>query len=93
MLVIATYAGYYWIKAGDIGLSRGDAYLIYGRAATFVDCRGLDLPGYERVFVRSSLSGTAWAPTIMSTTARIPGESCSRPARPLTRCCATSDAA
>ena len=49
VLVIATYAGYYWIKAGDIGLSRGDAYLIYGRAATFVDCRGLDLPGYERV--------------------------------------------
>jgi hypothetical protein len=49
MLVIATYGGYYWIKAGDVGLSRGDAYLIYGRAATIVDCRGLDLPKYERV--------------------------------------------
>jgi hypothetical protein len=49
ILVIATYSGYYWIKAGDVGLSRGDAYLIYGRAATFVDCRGLDLPDYERV--------------------------------------------
>jgi hypothetical protein len=49
MLVIATYAGYYWIKAGDVRLSRGDAYLIYGRAATIVDCRGLDLPDYERV--------------------------------------------
>jgi hypothetical protein len=49
MLVIATYAGYYWIKAGDVALSRGDAYLIYGRAATIVDCRGLDLPEYERV--------------------------------------------
>ncbi|HEV3134490.1 MAG TPA: hypothetical protein VG348_07270 [Acidimicrobiia bacterium] len=49
MLVIATYAGYYWIKDGDARLSRGDAFLIYGRAATFVDCRGLDLPNYERV--------------------------------------------
>ena len=49
VLVIATYAGYAWIKAGDVRLSRGDAYLIYGRAATFVDCRGLDLPDYERV--------------------------------------------
>jgi len=49
VLVIATYGGYYWIKAGDVRLSRGDAYLIYGRAATFVDCRGLDLPDYERV--------------------------------------------
>ena len=49
VLVIAAYGGYYWIKAGDVRLSRGDAYLIYGRAATFVDCRGLDLPDYERV--------------------------------------------
>ena len=49
MLVVATYAGYSWIKAGEVGLSRGDAYLLYGRAATFVDCRGLDLPDYERV--------------------------------------------
>jgi hypothetical protein len=49
MLVIATYAGYSWIKGGEVGLSRGDAYLIYGRAATFVECRGLDLPDYERV--------------------------------------------
>jgi len=49
MLVIATYSGYSWIKGGEVTLSRGDAYLIYGRAATFVDCRGLDLPNYERV--------------------------------------------
>ncbi|HEY4396403.1 MAG TPA: phospholipid carrier-dependent glycosyltransferase [Acidimicrobiia bacterium] len=49
MLVIATYGAYYWIKVGDARLSRGDAYLIYGRAATIVDCRGLDLPDYERV--------------------------------------------
>jgi len=49
VLVIATYSGYSWIKAGHVGLSRGDAYLIYGRAATFVNCRGLDLPDYERV--------------------------------------------
>jgi hypothetical protein len=43
------YAAYYRIRSGDVGFSRGDAYLIYGRAATFVDCRGLDLPDYERV--------------------------------------------
>ena len=49
VLVLATYGGYAWIKAGDVRLSRGDAYLIYGRAATFVDCRGLNLPDYERV--------------------------------------------
>jgi hypothetical protein len=48
-VVVGTYAGYYWIKAGDVSLSRGDAYLLYGRAATIVDCRGLDLPDYERV--------------------------------------------
>jgi hypothetical protein len=49
LLVIASYGGYYWIKDGKVSISRGDAYLIYGRAATFVDCRGLDLPDYERV--------------------------------------------
>lgn len=48
LVVLATYAGYYWIKAGDIGLSSGDAYLSYGRAATIVDCRTLDIPRYER---------------------------------------------
>jgi hypothetical protein len=47
--VIGVYGGYAWIKSGDVELSRGDAYLLYGRAATIVDCRGLDLPDYERV--------------------------------------------
>jgi hypothetical protein len=46
---VAGYAAHYWIRSGDVGFSRGDAYLSYGRAATFVDCRGLDLPDYERV--------------------------------------------
>jgi hypothetical protein len=46
---VGGYAAYYWIRSGDVGFARGDAYLIYGRAATFVDCRGLDLPDYERV--------------------------------------------
>lgn len=46
---VGGYAAYYWIRSGDVGFSRGDAYLIYGRAATIVDCRGLDLPDYERV--------------------------------------------
>jgi hypothetical protein len=49
VVVLVVYAGYSWIKSGDVGLSRGDAYLLYGRAATIVDCRGLDLPDYERV--------------------------------------------
>ena len=47
--VIGAYVGYAWIKSGDLSLSRGDVYLLYGRAATIVDCRGLDLPDYERV--------------------------------------------
>ncbi len=47
--VIGVYVGYAWIKSGDLSLSRGDVYLLYGRAATIVDCRGLDLPDYERV--------------------------------------------
>jgi hypothetical protein len=49
LVVVAIYAGHYTIRTGDVGLNRGDAYLIYGRAATIVDCRGLDLPDYERV--------------------------------------------
>jgi hypothetical protein len=46
---VGLYAGYYWVETGKVGLTRGDALLLYGRAATIVDCRGLDLPDYERV--------------------------------------------
>jgi hypothetical protein len=46
---VGGYAAYYFIRSGEVGFSRGDAYLLYGRSATFVDCRGLDLPNYERV--------------------------------------------
>jgi hypothetical protein len=46
--VVGAYGSYSWIKSGDFELSRGDAYLLYGRAATIVDCRGLDIPDYER---------------------------------------------
>lgn len=45
---VGMYAGYYWVETTRIGFNRGDALLLYGRAATIVDCRGLDLPGYER---------------------------------------------
>ncbi len=45
---VGAYMGYYWTQTGEVGLNRGDAYLLYGRAATIVDCRGLDLPDYER---------------------------------------------
>lgn len=46
---VGGYAAYNLVRSGAVALSRGDAYLLYGRAATFVDCRGLDLPDYERV--------------------------------------------
>ena len=48
-LPVGVYVGYYRVETGQIGLNRGDALLIYGRAATIVDCRGLDLPEFERV--------------------------------------------
>jgi len=48
LLVLAAYATYSWIKAGGTGLSGGDARLSYGRAATIVDCRALEIPRYER---------------------------------------------
>jgi Dolichyl-phosphate-mannose-protein mannosyltransferase len=48
-LPVGAYVGYYRIDTGRIGINRGDALLLYGRAATIVDCRGLDLPKYERV--------------------------------------------
>lgn len=48
VVVIGAYAGYSWVKSSDFALSSGDAYLSYGRAATIVDCRSLDMPRYER---------------------------------------------
>jgi hypothetical protein len=48
-LPVGTYAGYYWVEAGRFGINRGDVLLAYGRAATIADCRGLDLPDYERI--------------------------------------------
>lgn len=47
-VVVGAYGGYSWIKSGDVTLGSGDAYLAYGRAATIVDCRSLDIPSYER---------------------------------------------
>src|SRR5262249_57423290 len=46
--VIGAYCSYAWIKSCDFELSRGDAYLLYGPAATIRGCRGLDLPHYQR---------------------------------------------
>jgi hypothetical protein len=45
---VGAYAAYYRVETSRIGFNRGDALLFYGRAATIVDCRGLDLPDYER---------------------------------------------
>lgn len=46
---VGMYAAYYRVETTRFGFNRGDAQLLYGRAATIVDCRGLDLPDYERV--------------------------------------------
>lgn len=46
---VGLYAGYYWVETGRVGLTRGDALLLYGRAATIVDCDSIDLPDNERV--------------------------------------------
>jgi len=46
---IGVYVGYYRVETGTVGINRGDANLLYGRAATIVDCHGIDLPAYERV--------------------------------------------
>jgi hypothetical protein len=46
---VGAYVVYHRVDTGQFGINRGDALLAYGRAATIVDCRGLDLPRYERV--------------------------------------------
>ncbi len=46
---VGMYATYYRVETGRVGFNRGDALLLYGRAATIVDCGRLDLPDYERV--------------------------------------------
>jgi hypothetical protein len=56
-LPVGIYAGYYWIEAGRFGINRGDVLLAYGRAATIADCRGLDLPDYERILCPKELPG------------------------------------
>jgi hypothetical protein len=48
LLPVLLYGAYYTAWSGDIGLTRTDANASYGRAATIVDCRGLQLPAYER---------------------------------------------
>ena len=47
-LPVAGYVAYFSAVSGTVGLATGDASLIYGRAATIVDCRHLQLPSYER---------------------------------------------
>ena len=47
-LPVLGYVAYYSAVAGTVGLATGDATLIYGRAATIVDCRHLTLPSYEK---------------------------------------------
>ena len=47
-LPVLAYAAAYSFTAGQVGINRGDAELLYGRAATIVEhCHALDLPSYE----------------------------------------------
>ena len=48
LVPVILYVGYYTAFSGHVGLTTTDAHAFYGRAATIVDCRGLDLPDYER---------------------------------------------
>jgi hypothetical protein len=73
LVVVAAYGGYYWIRAGEVGFSRGDAYLLYGRAATIVDCRGLDLPDYERVLCPKEPLGERLGPNAYAHHSPYPG--------------------
>jgi hypothetical protein len=47
-LPVGLYAGYYWLESGTVGFNPRDALMLYGRAATIVDCRSLEMPDYER---------------------------------------------
>ncbi len=48
LLPVVAYAGYYYSVSSVFGLTRTDAHDMYGRAATIVDCRGLQLPPDEK---------------------------------------------
>jgi hypothetical protein len=48
-LPVGIYVADHEVDTGHVGINRGDALMAYGRAATIVDCHGLDLPRYERV--------------------------------------------
>ena len=47
-LPVGLYAGYYWLESDTVGFNPRDALMLYGRAATIVDCRSLEMPDYER---------------------------------------------
>ena len=47
-LPIAAYAVATVAQYGSPGLGTSHGRMMYGRAATFADCRGLELPSYER---------------------------------------------
>jgi hypothetical protein len=48
LLPVIAYAGYFYSVSGVFGLTRTDAHVMYGRAATIVDCRALLVPLKER---------------------------------------------
>jgi hypothetical protein len=48
-LPVAGYGAYYFTWTGHFGISHVGGNALYGRAATFADCDGLDLPDNELV--------------------------------------------
>jgi 4-amino-4-deoxy-L-arabinose transferase-like glycosyltransferase len=47
------YAGYFHAWSGGYRITNSDVMAQYGLVATFADCRGLDVPSYERVLCDS----------------------------------------
>lgn len=45
---IACYGVWTTTQYGDVGMGSSHGRVLYARAATFADCRGLDVPEYER---------------------------------------------
>lgn len=48
-VVVGSYAGYYFAKTGEWGLSPTSASVLYGRAATVADCDRLELDELQRL--------------------------------------------
>jgi hypothetical protein len=48
LVPVAGYLGWFDAAHGQVNFTTFDGAFLYGRVADFADCRGLDLPAYER---------------------------------------------